>query len=276
MFIAKDIDVVYNISPEDFNRKYFIPQKPAVIRGLLETQKAGQKWSFDYFKSTMGDLNVDVYDNSLKKDGSAYTSADLKMKFKDFLSTIEKDEHTDLRMFLFNLFKHNPKLKNEFPCPAIFKGLLDNIGFTFFAGKDTTIRMHYDIDMSNILHTQVCGHKRVILFSPEYNNLLYTLPLNTYSLVDVEKPDYKKYPGLRYVKGQECLLEPGDSVFIPGGYWHLMKYLDGGMSVAYRKMASTTKARWQAVLSLGLYLPTDKLIGIFFPTKWKIFKSIVA
>lgn len=251
-------------------------KKPIIIHGLLENQKAGQKWNFDYFKSTIGDLTVGYMIIVLKKDGSTYTSADMKMKFKDFLNIIEKSEHLDLRMFLFNLFKHSPELKKEFPYPVILKGLPSNIGLTFFAEKDTTIRIHYDIDMSNILHTQVLGHKRVILFSPEYNDLLYTLPLYTYSLVDIEKPNYKKHPGLRYVRGQECLLESGDPIFISGEYRHLMKYLDGGISMAYRKMASTLKVKLQAVLNLGLYLPADKLMGVLFPSKWKIFKNEVA
>jgi len=276
MQITKDIEIVSTISPDEFERNYFIPQKPVIIKDLIKNKEAGSKWNFDYFKSTMGDIEVDVYDNNIKNDGSAYTSADLKMKFKDFLSVIEKNEDTGLRMFLFNLFKHNPQLRKEFPCPDIFKGVLDNVGFTFFAGKDTTVRMHYDIDMSNIMHTQVCGHKRVVLFSPENNDLLYTLPLNTYSLADIDKPDYEKYPGLRYIKGQECILGPCDSVFMPSGYWHLMTYLDAGMSVAYRKLAPTIETKLQGVLNLAVYMPLDKLLGSVFSEKWILLKNKIA
>jgi ribosomal protein L16 Arg81 hydroxylase len=276
MLIANDIDVITDINSEEFKKKYFIPQKPVVIRNLIKNEEAGKKWNFDYFKTTMGNLDVDVYDNSIKNDSSAYTSADFKMKFKDFLTVIEKNEYTGLRMFLFNLFKYNSQLRKEFPCPAIFKGILDNVGFTFFGGKDTVVRMHYDIDMSNILHTQVWGHKRVVLFSPENNDLLYTLPLNTYTLANIENPDYDSYPGLRFVKGHECLLQPGDTVFIPSGYWHLMTYLDGGMSVAYRKIAPTFKTKLQGVLNLGVYMPIDKLMAFIFNQKWVSVKIKIA
>jgi len=276
MKINSDIDVVYNISKKDFEKQYLIPQKPVVIKGLIENEIAGKLWTIDHFKKTMGDLMVDVYDNGLKKDGSAFTSADLKMRFDDFLSVIEKDEHTGLRMFLFNLFKYNPELKKEFPCPAIFKGILDNMGFTFFGGKDTSVRIHYDIDMSNVLHTQVYGRKRVVLIAPEYNELLYRLPLNTYSLVDIDKPDYEKYPGLRFVNASECILEAGDSIFMPSGYWHLMTYLNGGISVAYRKIGVTNKIRLQGVLNLGLFLPMDKLLGKLMGYKWQLFKEQIA
>lgn len=276
MRINQDIDVVYNISKEDFNKHYLIPQKPVVIKGLIENETAGKLWTIDHFKKTMGDLKVDVYDNNLKKDASAFTSADLKMRFEDFLKVIEKDERSNLRMFLFNLFKHNPELKKEFPCPEIFKGILDGVGYTFFGGKDTTVRIHYDIDMSNVLHTQVYGRKRVVLISPEYNELLYRLPLNTYSLADIDKPDYEKYPGLRFVNASECILEAGDSIFMPSGYWHLMTYLNGGISVAYRKIGVTNKIKLQGVINLGIYLPLDKLLGKIMGYKWQLLKEQIA
>ncbi len=148
MKINSDIDVVYNISKSDFGKHYLIPQKPVVIKGLIENKIAGKLWTIDYFKRTMGDLMVDVYDNGLKKDGSAFTSADLKMRFDDFLSVIEKDEHSNLRMFLFNLFKYNPELKKEFPCPDIFAGILDSVGYTFFgtpSGHRTELHLPYTL-----------------------------------------------------------------------------------------------------------------------------------
>src|ERR1700756_538951 len=80
--------------------------------------------------------------------------------------------------------------------------------------------------------------KRVVLIAPEYTDLLYCLPLNTYSLIDIDKPDYKKYPGLLLVKGYDFILEPGDSLFMPSGYWHYMTYLESGFSISYRKIAT--------------------------------------
>ena len=63
MVITKDIDVVYNIRPEEFNKKYFIPQKPVVIKGLLENEGAGKKWSIDYFKSLEKQMTTIKVDN---------------------------------------------------------------------------------------------------------------------------------------------------------------------------------------------------------------------
>ncbi|HSH67256.1 MAG TPA: cupin-like domain-containing protein, partial [Bacteroidia bacterium] len=192
MDLSQKIDVVHYNDGNKF-KAYLHSQTPVIIKGLASNTPAGKKWSIDYFKKTMGDLLMDVYDNgNTKAAASAYTAADLKMKFKDYLDIIEKDEHTDLRIFLCDLFKLNPELRKEYPCPEVFKGLLDHKGFMFFGGKDTTVRIHYDIDMSNVLHTHFGGKKKVLLFAPEYSKYLYRLPFNTYSLVNFDNPDYKK------------------------------------------------------------------------------------
>jgi hypothetical protein len=278
MDLTQKIDVVKNMGVEEFKYKYLMPQKPVIIKGLTENKIAGDKWSINYFKESMGDFIIDLYDNKNEKTAtSAYTTPDLKMKLADYLTIIEKDEHTDLRVFLFNLFKFYPTLRKEFPCPEIFKGVLDNIGHMFFGGKDTTVRIHYDIDMSNVLLTQFVGKKRIVLISPEYNELLYCLPFNTYSLVNIDNPDYEKYPALKYIKGYEYILEPGDSVFMPSGYWHYMTYLEGSFSVSYRKIAPAVKQIMRGVVNLAIYMPFDKQMNrIFSNNKWLRMKEQMA
>jgi hypothetical protein len=277
MDLSKSIDVVENIGIDQFNSLYFKPQRPVIIRGLTENKPAGQKWCLDYFKQQCGDVLIDVYDNANKKrGGSAFTVPDLKMRFKDYLHVLSENENTNLRIFLFDLFKHCPQLRKDFPCPDIFKGALDNIGRMFFGGKDTTVRIHYDIDMSNVLHTHFLGRKRVVMFEPKYSSLLYRLPMNTYSLIDPDKPDYKKYPGLRYVKGYDVVLQPGDSIFMPSGYWHYMTYLEKGFSVSYRRLAEGIQAPAEGFFNLALLMPIDKMMNKLLADKWLAAKERTA
>jgi hypothetical protein len=277
MDLSLKIDTVENINTEKFNRIYFKTQKPVVIKGLSKNTEAAKKWSIAYFKETMGDVIVDVYDNGNKKSAkSAFTVPDLKMKFGDYLDILSKNEHTNLRIFLFDLFKYEARLKKEFPCPYLFKGLLDNIGHMFFGGKGTTVRIHYDIDMSNVLHTHFAGSKRVVLIAPEYTTFLYCLPLNTYSLIDPDNPDYNRYPALKYVKGYDFVLEAGDSLFMPSGYWHYMTYLESSFSVSYRRIGPTVQAPLQGMMNLGLYMPADKLLNKVMDDKWLAIKQQIA
>lgn len=270
------IDTANEISKEDFNQWYFLPQKPLLIKGLADKHPAGQKWTMDYIKKVCGDVMVDVFDNNNKNNASAFTKPDLKMKFSDYVDTIIQNKSTSLRMFLFNMFKCKPELRKDFPCPDLFKGMLGRVGFMFFGAKGIKVRIHQDMDFSNVILTQFYGRKRVVLVDPKYSDLLYKLPYNTHSLVDLDDPDYDKYPGLRFIETYECILEPGDSVFIPSGYWHYITYLDGGFSVSYRKMAHSFKARMQGLLSLCIYMPFDKLMNRMIGELWLIRKEHLA
>ncbi len=49
-------------------------------------------------------------------------------------------------------------------------------------------------------------------------------------------PDYEKFPALKLAEGFDFILEPGDTLFMPAGYWHHMEYLDSGFAMSLRAM----------------------------------------
>jgi len=273
---VSSINVVSEISQKDFNEKYFYPQKPLVIKGLADKQIAGEKWTIDYIKNVCGEVMVDVFDNNNKNSASAFTTPDLKMKFSKYVDTIIDDKPTTLRMFLFNMFKCKPSLRKEFPCPDLFKGVLSRAGFMFFGSKGIKVRIHQDMDFSNVVLTQFYGRKKVVLIEPKYSDLLYKLPYNTHSLIDLDNPDYTKYPGLRYVESSECVLEHGDSLYMPSGYWHYITYIDGGFSVSYRKLAHSINDKIRGFVSLCVYMPYDKLMNKILGDLWLVKKENLA
>jgi hypothetical protein len=264
------IDVAEDISLDDFNRKYFFPQRPLIIRGgIVKKQPCHSTWSLDWFKQQYPDLLVDVFDNRNQNHlKTAVLDADGKMKFSEFLDVICRDEPCSLRMFLFDIYRHDKKLYNYFSCPEIMKGVLGNVAFSFFGGKNTVVKMHYDVDYSNVLLTQFQGRKRVILFENKYSTLLYRLPFNQHNIIDILNPDYENYPGLKYVRGYDFILEPGDSLFMPSGYWHYNTYLEGGFAVAFRRLAPDLAGVMKGVINLGIRLPFDKTMNNLFGDKW--------
>ena len=264
-----------SLTQEDFIKNYFIPQKPVLLKGLANLQPAGKKWTIDWFKETMGDLDIAVFDNNEKKHVYSTTVApDFKMPFSKFLDIISSDEPSSIRMFRYDLYKQNPELKKDFSCPSfINKGPMKGMGFMFLGGKDTDVRMHYDVDMSNVLLTQISGRKRVILFEPKYSPFLYKVPFNTHTLVDVKNIDIEEFPGMKYVKGMEIIQEAGDGIFMPSNYWHYNTYLNGGISVAYRKMANTPARLWKGFSFVAFTLPFDKTMNFLFGQRWYNYKN---
>jgi len=136
MELKQKIDVLEISNIDKFKENYFLPQKPVVLRGLANEKVAGQSWNIKYFMDKAGDLEISVFDNAnLKRSKSTFTRPDFKMNFGDYLAIIQKDEKTDLRIFGMNMSKQLPKLKKDFPCPKIFKGMLGNLGLMFFGEK---------------------------------------------------------------------------------------------------------------------------------------------
>jgi hypothetical protein len=66
------------------------------------------------------------------------------------------------------------------------------------------------------------------------------LPNATYALEDykVDNPDFEKFPALKGVEGYEVYLEHGDTLFMPTGMWHWMKYIDGSFSFKLKGLGS--------------------------------------
>ncbi|MBK7568323.1 MAG: cupin-like domain-containing protein [Bacteroidetes bacterium] len=188
------------------------------------------------------------------------------MKFSDYLDLIER-EPTDLRLFLFPIFKYKPELLKDFSYPSITKGYI-KLPFMFFGPKNSVTRMHQDIDMSNVFLTQFEGKKRVILFAPDQSDLLYKLPFNVHSTVDIEKPDFETYPGLKYVKGMTGILEYGDTLFMPSGYWHHIEYAEGGYGLSVRTRASSFPILLRGAYNLIIQRRLDDIMRKLFGQKW--------
>lgn len=222
----------------------------------------------------MGDLEVGLYSSTQADPSKTLTTPTTRMPFSEYLSLIER-EPTDLRLFLFPVFKYKPELLKDFGYPDITGGYV-RLPFIFFGPKGSVTRMHQDIDMSNVFLTQFEGRKRVVLFAPDQSDLLYKLPFNVHSTVDIDHPDFDTYPGLRYVKGMEGILEYGDTLFMPSGYWHHIEYLEGGFGLSVRTVAHSLPMKMRGVYNLTFQRKFDDLMRFLLRDKWFEWKKRVA
>ncbi|HYW96381.1 MAG TPA: cupin-like domain-containing protein [Bacteroidales bacterium] len=269
--IEHPVPIVENISHDEFRSIYQNPQKPVILRGLWKDYPATSKWTIDYFKKEMGNIMVGVYDAGTEKADRSTKAAPLKMKFGDYLDAITSGP-SDLRLFLFNILKHKPELRKDFDYPPITSMYLKQLPFMFFGGKDSVVRMHQDMDFANVFLTQLKGKKLVVLFSPKYSRFLYRYPFNVHSSVDVEHPDFHKYPALRFVQGQTCILEPGDTLFMPSGYWHYIKYLEGGYAINQRALSPHPAHWFRGFYNVAVLSNLDDLMRSMMGESWYQYK----
>jgi hypothetical protein len=250
--------------------------KPLVISGLSKQWPAMHKWNWDFFKSIVGDVEVGVY-NNIKSD--AYTpinTADDYMKFGDYIDMIQNGP-VGLRIFLFNIFEHAPRITADFEWPEhLMKGFVKRYPMLFVGGKGSVTHMHFDIDLSHIVHTQFGGRKRVLLFPFEEQHKLYRKPWEVLSFVNFEhyfddsnnKLQLDRYPALRLAKGYEVILDHGDTLFMPAGYWHHMEYLDNGFAMSLRALQTSLTGKLKGVWYLLGMRNIDTLMKKTAPEWW--------
>jgi len=219
-----------------------------------------------------------LYDNSKADPSKPINAAAAKMKLGDYLDLIRR-EPTELRIFLFNFFKHVPSLKDDVIIPKdLMGGFIESMPAMFFGGSNSVTFLHYDIDLPHIFHTHFGGRKHVILFENKWKRRLYCIPNATYALEDYDilNPDYEKFPALQGVQGEEVFLEHGDTLFMPTGYWHWMKYLDGSFSLSLRAWDKSITRKAQSVLNLALKGGVDSVIKMLFKEKYAHYREKLA
>src|ERR1700761_6961837 len=276
--ILTRIDTVDTINKEDFVNNYLKPRKPLIIREQTADWPALQKWTFDYLKETVGDVVVPLYDSSKADPSKPINASAAEMKFGDYINLIQK-EPTDLRIFLFDPIKSAPGLLNDYRSPSdLMGGFLDKYPNMFFGGKGSVTFLHYDIDLAHIFHTHFNGRKKVILFDYKWRERLYCIPFATYALedYDIENPDFTKFPALDGIEGQETILEHGDTLFMPTGYWHWMKYLDGSFSISLRAWDSSLLRKTASVYNLVVKGGLDSLLKMTFKARYANYRERLA
>jgi hypothetical protein len=277
-FDLSQIDCVDDISKEDFEKNYLNARRPLIIKNMAKTWPAYEKWSMDYMKTVVGDKLVPLYDSSKADPSKPINASAAEMKFGDYIDLI-KSKPTDLRIFLFDPIKQAPKLLEDYIAPKnLMGGFLDSYPNMFFGGKGSVTFLHYDIDMAHIFHTHFNGRKHVILFENKWKERLYQIPYATYALedYDVENPDFNKFPALKGVKGIEAYLEHGDTLFMPTGYWHWMKYLDGSFSISLRAWDKSWAVKAKSLYNLTIQRKFDDFMKGNFRDKYMAWKERLA
>jgi len=255
------IDRVPTISKKEFISSYVQPQKPVVIERLTKEWDAYNKWNLQYIKDIAGDKEVPLYDDRPVKHNEGFNQAHETMKMAAYVDLLKR-EPTNYRIFLYNLMKEVPLLKEDFKFPKIGLRLLKQIPMLFFGGEGSTVFMHHDIDWANILHFHFEGKKQCILFAPSQTKHLYKVPhsLITREDIDWDAPDYNKFPALTNAQGFICELNHGETLYMPEGYWHYMKYITPGFSMSLRALPRKFKHLRYALYNVFVMRHYDNLM----------------
>lgn len=262
-----------SISKEDFQKKYFKPQKPLLIKGFAKQWSAYEKWNLDYIKEKAGDQEVPIYDNKPADANKSSDAPAMNMKMKDYIDTI-KSKPSDLRIFFYIITDRLPELLKDFTYPDLGMKFFKRLPTLFFGGSEAHVLMHYDVDLGDFIHVHFGGKKRILLFDQKQSTYLYKVPLSVHTIeeIDYENPDYDKYPALKKAKGYEIFMEHGDALYIPGAMWHFNRYLEPGFSLSLRALPNRPGKFLNMLYHVFIMRYSDKLMRKMFKKKWVDYK----
>ena len=102
----------------------------------------------------------------------------------------------------------------------------------FWLGPAGTVTpLHCDYD-DNVF-AQLWGSKRIVLAPPHHDEFLYPAEANAIlfgSPFDPEAPDFDRFPLARHATTIECIVAPGDMLYVPAGWYHQVRSLTFSLS----------------------------------------------
>lgn len=235
-----EVPRVHCPSLERFRAQHLIPHKPVILQGIVDHWPAvkDSKWSVEYIREIAGCRTVPV------ELGSRYTDeawSQTLMTVGEFIDKyiLHQEKGNPIGYLAqHQLFEQIPELRQDIHIPdycCLGDKDEDEITINAWFGPTGTVSPLHQDPQHNFL-TQVVGQKYIRLYSPEETPKLYPHPthlLHNTSQVDVENPDLANYPEFELGNFQECILNPGEVLFIPVKYWHYVRSLNISFSVSF-------------------------------------------
>ncbi len=223
-----------------FIKDYYSQHRPVILKEGIEHWPALHKWSPQYFASKFGHHSVEVQMNRNLDEQFERHSPLLKQKMKmsEFVSKVMAvDASNDFYMTANNATNSHQMLQELFLDIGDFaegycdSALKDERSFLWFGPKGTFTPLHHDL--TNNMLVQIYGRKKVTLIPALQVPHLYNDHWVFSELSNAKKIDFEKYPLARSITPVECILNAGEALFIPIGWWHSVESLDVSISISF-------------------------------------------
>ena len=288
-FILADIDrrEWATLGRERFEREYVSPLRPVVIAGGFDGWAARHKWTLQFFSEKHGSRPVVV-------DGKRW-------RLDDLIDQIRSSSSEAPAPYLRNqLLARWPAelLADISPMPECTRPnwlesraipVVQPLTYVelFIGGAGARFPvLHYDNLHTHAYLMQLFGEKEYVALAPDQGRFLYPqegMASNQSSIDDLDHPDPARFPLFDQAKGIRFRLRPGETLFVPAGWWHTVRILSASITVsinganranwpAFRKDFVEDRARtspWRArlmkpyMLALGALLMLESLLDVF-------------
>jgi hypothetical protein len=232
-----EIERRHKLPRDVFLRDYYSVNQPVIITGMMDNWPAMQKWNLDYFRTHFAERDVEVQfgrntDENFEMNSVAHKRT---MRFGDYVDLVKNACTTNNFYMTANNDSLNRAALSELwddivQLPEYLKPQAKKSGFLWFGPAGTLTPFHHDL--TNNFMAQVMGHKRLRIMpacevANVYNNQ------HCFTPVDGRNVDLAKFPDMAKAQIYDCLLEPGEILFLPVGCWHMVEGLEVSVTIAF-------------------------------------------
>ncbi|XP_077174879.1 tRNA wybutosine-synthesizing protein 5-like isoform X3 [Paroedura picta] len=187
------------VTRERFLQEIYPLRKPAVLEGI-DLGPCTAKWTVDYLSQAVGDKEVKVHVSPVPQmDFLSKNFVYRTLPFDVFVKRAAEAKHAEY--FISEDEKYYLRSLGEDP-----RKVMDNVLI------------------------QVTGKKRVVLYSPRDAPYLYLSGTKS-EVLDVDRPDLKRYPLFAKARRYEAVLKAGEVLFIPALWFHNVTSEEFGVGV---------------------------------------------
>lgn len=285
---------ISSLTPESFFERYQKTGTPVIITGLLDDEN---DWNLNYLSEKFGKQELlfrnygrDRYKqekHQLKSIGSGVALQ--SMPFSEYANMLRNHEAHENNISLGKCPLKNTPLANTHS----LKSVGERLGLTkpisgmnlYVAPGGHRSGLHYDSVDGTLM--QLHGAKKLVLFPPSQTYNLYPFPFHIhlrhglklrcwFSQVYPQNPDLQSFPNFQKAlqHQHEVVLNRGEVLYIPAGWWHDVTSLGDGMVCAvnrFWRVYPTSRAvfswtRWRAIIGNLCALPyllSNLMIALF-------------
>ncbi|CAL9064525.1 unnamed protein product [Musa banksii] len=237
-FDVGDIERKKSLTLEEFQSEYD-GKRPVLLTELAYTWPARTKWMVDQLSLNYGDVAFRISQRSSKK---------ITMKFRDYISYMEV-QHDEDPLYIFDekFGEVAPSLLDDYSVPYLFQedffDVLDPdkrpaFRWLIIGPERSGASWHVDPALTSAWNTLLVGRKRWALYPPGRVPAGVTVHVNEEDGdINIETPTSLQwwldvYPQLAdHDKPLECTQLPGETIFLPTGWWHCVLNLETTVAI---------------------------------------------
>lgn len=222
-----------------FINEYYSKQLPVVLTGGVDHWPALKKWTPQYLIENFGSAEIEVQSDRevdpLYERNSGRHKKKLPMRTYAEM-VLNAGESNDFYMTANNTKNSLANIERLFDDVADFgegyreTNTIKSGNFFWFGPKGVFTPLHHDL--TNNMLVQLYGRKRITLIPALQVPWLYN-DKGVFSAADYPNFDEKRHPLVKNVTPVELILNPGEALFIPIGWWHCVEGLDISISISF-------------------------------------------